>query len=104
MRRDLRTLYGVNASQAVRFQLGVESQTEFDREIFRNVRYKSTLGLFAAFNQEELPDMLWENLVVMKVNSWLSADFEFVTLYDRDIRDALQLKEILSIGISVLII
>lgn len=100
----LRPLYGLARSQGVRFQLGIESQTAVDREIFRNVRYKSTLGLFAAFNQEELPDMLWENLVAMKVNSWLSADLEFVALYDRDIRDDVQLKEVFSIGISVMII
>lgn len=99
-----RPVYGLANSQAVRFQLGAESLTEVDREIFRNVRYKTSLGLFAAFNQEELPDMLWENLVVMKVNSWLSADFELVTLYDRDIGDVLQIKEVFSIGISVLII
>lgn len=100
----LRPIYGLRPSQGVRFQMGIESQTSVDKEIFRNVRYKSTLGLFAAFNQEELPDMLWENLVAMKVNSWLSADFEFVALYDRDIRDDIQIKEIFSIGISFLII
>lgn len=97
----LRTLYGHDASQAVRFQLGLESQTEVDREVFKNVRVKSSLGLFAAFNQEELPDLLWENQVIMQVNSWLSANLEVVTLYDRDISDAVQIKEMFSLGISI---
>ena len=99
-----RTLYGLRESEMVRFQLGIESFTEIDKEIFKNVRLKSALGLFAAFNQDELPDMLWENLVVMKVNSWLSADFEFVSLFDRDISDALQIKESFSVGIALDII
>lgn len=99
-----RPLYGLDSTETVRFQLGVESYTEIDKEIFKNVRLKSMLGLFAAFNQEEFPDLIWENLIVMKVNSWLSADFEFVTMFDRDISDALQIKESLSVGISVIII
>ena len=99
---SLQQLYGQDGT--VRFQLGLESQTQIDREVFDNVTYKSTLGLFAAFNREELPDMLWENVLVMKVNSWLSADFELVTLYDRDINDVIQVKEVISIGVSVVFI
>lgn len=102
MIQQFRPLYAHAPWEAVRFQLGAESQTEIDREIFNNVQLKSTLGLFAAFNQDELPDMLWENLLVMQVNEWLSADFEIVMLFDRDISDALQIKEALSIGLSVL--
>ena len=97
----LREIYGQDADESVRFQLGLESLTDIDREIFRNVRLKSGLRLFAAFNQEELPDMLWENLVVMRVNEWLSADFEFVTLFDRDVSKDIQMREALSLGISV---
>ena len=99
-----RMLYGVNPTGPVRFQLGVESFTEFDKEVLQNVLLKSSLGLFAAFNQDELPDMLWENVIVMKVNNWLSADFEFVALFDRDLSDRIQLKEALSIGFSFVII
>lgn len=100
----LRTLYGQVRSEAVRFQLGVESHTEVDREVFTNVQIKSTLGLFAAFNQEELPDLLWENEIIMSINDWLSTNVEIVALYDRDISNALQLKEVFSIGISIAIL
>lgn len=102
--QDFRTLYGVDNSDPIRFQLGVESFTEVDKEVLENVLLKSSLGLFAAFNQEELPDMLWENIIVMKVNEWLSADLEFVALFDRDLSDRIQLKEALSIGFSFVII
>lgn len=104
LKEGFRTLYGLERSTPVRFQVGVESHTEIDKEVFENVKFKSTLGLFAAFNQEELPDMLWENLVVMQVNKWLSADFAFVSLFDRDISDEIQMKEAFSIGISLVFI
>lgn len=100
----LRPLYGLTPDQAIRYQLGIESHTQLDYEVVRNVRYKSSIGLFAAFNQENLPDMLWENTIVMKVNSWLSTDIEVVMLYDRDISKSLQLKEVFSIGLSIVFI
>lgn len=91
--------------QPLRFEAGLESQTEVDREIFENVRLKSALGLFYAYNQlEEPPDLLWENLVTMGVNNWLSVNLEVTTLYDQNIDDQPQLKETLSIGISYVLL
>lgn len=98
-----RTIYGQVPSESVRLQLGIESQTEVDREVFSNVQVTSSLGLFAAFNQDDLPDALWENAVRMTVNEWLTTNFEVVALFDRDISDAVQLKEVFSLGISVVI-
>lgn len=98
----LRPVYGLRLDQQVRIEAGLESRTEVDREIVKNVRYQSTLGLFAAFNQtSELPDLSWENLIAMQVNSWLGVNFEFTTLYDADISDRLQFKEVLSVGVTV---
>ena len=46
------------------------------------------------------PDLRWENLVAMKVNSWLGVNIEFTTIYDQDLSDLLQIKESLSLGFS----
>jgi len=100
----LRVLYGVDPGRAVRVEAGLESRTEFDREIAENIRLQSTLSLFAAFNQPDLPDLIWENLVTMKVNSWMNVNLEFVTLYDRDLSKRVQLKEVLSLGVSFVLI
>lgn len=99
-----RRLYGLDPDQPVEFELGLESRTELDREVFENVRVQSTLALFAAFNKPDMPDLLWENLIAMQVNSWLSVNFEVDTLYDRDISNLLQVKEVLALGISIVII
>lgn len=101
LEEKLRPLYGVDPDDPVRYELGLESISELDKEIIDNVRWQSKLGLFAAFNQADVPDLLWENLVIMSVNKYLSVNFEFVSLYDRDISDAVQLKEVLSLGVSV---
>lgn len=100
MIESLRPLYSVDSSRATRFEFGVEAFTDFDKEIFRNVHYKSTLGLFAAFNKPDLPDYLWENVVTMKVNSWLQVNFEWSMLFDEDVSSKLQVKEVFAVGIA----
>ncbi len=100
----IRPLYNLPADQGTRFEMGVESRTQVDKELFENVRLKSSLGLFAAFNKPDLPDLLWENQVDMKINKWLGVNVEFKALYDRDISDVLQLKESFSLGVAYTLI
>ncbi len=101
MIQRLRVLYGLAPDQAVRFEVGIESRTEFDRKLFENVHLRSRLGLFLAFNKPDLPDMLWENLLEMQVNSWLGTSLEVVALYDRDVSQEVQLKEVFSLGVTI---
>ncbi len=87
-----------------RFEAGVEAVSQLDRELFTNVRLQSTLSLFAAFNQANRPDLYFENLLTLKVNSWLSTNLELVTIYDTNISRELQLKQVLSVGLSFVLI
>jgi hypothetical protein len=96
----LRALYGVDPKDEVRFEIGIESYSELDREIAEHVHFKSTLGLFAAFNKPESPDLLWENFLAMKVNSWLSVNVEWAVMYDSDVSSKAQFKEVFAVGIS----
>ncbi|MEM8487497.1 MAG: DUF3078 domain-containing protein [Bacteroidota bacterium] len=97
---EIRQLHNMDPDQSVRFEVGVESRTHIDQELFENVRLKSSLGFFAAFNKPDLPDLLWENEVAMRVNKFLGVRMEFKALYDRDVTNELQLKEALSLGLT----
>lgn len=99
--RDFRVLYGVAENDIARIEAGAEFASSFDRKLTENIRYRSSLNIFFAFNQtEDPPDALWENTVNLEVNDWLSTDLEFVALYDSDITRAIQLKETISLGVS----
>lgn len=100
MEEPIRQLYNMAIDEPVRFEVGLESRTKLDREVFENVHLKSSLGLFAAFNKPDLPDLLWENEVSMRVNKWIGVRVEFKALYDRDVTNQVQLKEALSLGVS----
>ncbi|MFK7845320.1 MAG: DUF3078 domain-containing protein [Rhodothermales bacterium] len=98
---ELRPNYGNDLDETVRFEAGLSSKASVDRDIFENVNLKTSLGVFTAFDQFDKPDIRWDNLITMSVNSWLTVNFEFVTFYDLDISDKVQLKQVLSTGISI---
>ena len=95
----LRELYNMDMDQTVRVEIGLEAYTEYEQEIFTNVHVKSMLGLFAAFNKPESPDLLWENMLTMKVNSWLQFNVEWAVLRDDDVSKRFQFKEVFTVGI-----
>ena len=97
---SLRPNFGNDLDESVRFESGFDSTMKLDRNIFENVNLKSTLGIFGAFNNLGEPDVRWENLVTMTVNTWLTVNFEFVTYYDQDLSSKVQLKQVLSTGVS----
>jgi hypothetical protein len=98
---DTRVLYDVDRNQVARIEGGGDLEVNFNREIATNIRYKSRIGAFYAVNAiDSPPDVIWENLITMKVNDWLSTNLEFVALYDQNTVDAIQLKEVLSVGVS----
>jgi len=95
----LRELYNMDIDEKVRVEFGLEAYTELEKELAENIHLKSTLGLFAAFNQPEHPDLLWENMLTMKVNSWLQFNVEWAVLRDKDVSDRFQFKEVFTVGI-----
>ncbi len=98
---DLRPRYGVSSDLNARFEAGLEVFTEYSGTVFKNVDVASRLQLFVAANQEEYPDGLLETLVTMRVNKWLQVKVEHVAMYDADVRRAVQMKEIVSIGLAL---
>ncbi len=103
-RPSLRPLYNMGRDRLARVEAGLEARTEVDVALMENVRYTSSLGLFAAFNKPETPDVTWDNEVVMKVNRWLTTNLQASLLFDRDQSPRPQIKEVFSIGLSFVLI
>lgn len=98
---NFRELYGVDPNSLARVEAGTEFAASLNTRLTENIRYRSDLNAFLAFNQlEEPPDVLWENTISLTVNNWLTTDLEFTALYDETITDTIQLKETISVGLS----
>ncbi len=102
--RSLRPLYSLSLDKLARVEAGLESRTDVDAEVAENIRIISSLALFAAFNRPDMPDITWDNEIKMKVNSWLTTNLQGSLLFDRDQSTQPQLKEVLSVGISITLI
>ncbi len=98
----LGVLYDINPGERARVEVGAEIAGTIDREIASNIRYKSSATVFFSAGQiEEPPDVVWENYFIMQVNSWLTTNLEVTALFDENTTDAIQLKEVLSLGVSL---
>ena len=125
----LALLYGVNPAKKVRNEIGGFLSANFNKDIIKNVTYKSRLDLFSnyrktfrytpiggdQFTVEELGakpkniDVFWSNLIAMKINRFLNVTYNFDLIYDDDVRQfgddgksaAAQMRTMLGIGFSL---
>lgn len=97
----LRPLYNMSHERYARVEAGFEARTDIDYDVMENVHYASSLGLFAAFNKPETPDIIWDNELALTVNRWLKTNIQASLLFDRDQSPHPQIKELLSIGLAV---
>lgn len=100
----------VSAGKRFRAEVGAYFRFTYNKEIVKNVNFKSRLELFSNYankpqNIDVNADMLW----TFKVNSWLSASLNWTLIYDDDIKitDAkggfgprTQFKSVLGLGLS----
>ena len=98
----LRPLYGNDPDEAVRVEAGLDAEIQVDRQVAENIRLQSRLGVFQAFNQvgNQAPDTIWENTLTMQVSRILNVNLGVVTVFDRDVSEDIQVKEVLSLGVS----
>ena len=127
--KPLSVLYGVDPDRKVRTEFGGFLSGNFNKEILKNVTYKSRLDLYSNYlksstftvtgpdqvqvtktsaNPEKV-DLFWSNLIAMKVNRFLNVTYNLDLIYDDDVRQfgpnnssaALQLRSLLGVGLSL---
>lgn len=108
--------FGVTPDKKIRQELGGYLRGNFQKEIMKNVKLTTTLGLFSNYlaNPENI-DVNWDLLLLMKVNKYITVTMNTNLIYDDDIfltKDndgdginelsgpRIQFKEILSLGFS----
>jgi hypothetical protein len=93
--------YGVIAGKRSRRELGAFLSADFNKEIAKNVVYKSRLDLFSNYKSEpENVDVFWTNVFTLKVNRYLSANVNVDLLYDDNAIGRWQIRQLLGIGFS----
>lgn len=100
----LRTAYGVEATKSSRVEAGLTAITKYNRNLMENINWKSQLNVFMSLKAPSKPEAewapvtRWDNILSMKVNKFINVNFELSTLYDTNISNDLQLRELLAVG------
>lgn len=109
--RTLASFYGVNPAREVRFETGLYLSALYNHTVAKNVTWRTRLDLTNDIIEgtPELFDLYWTNTIGMKVNNWLSVNYNFDLYYDDDVRlfgankdnPATQMKSILGVGLAL---
>ncbi len=108
--------FGVTPNKLIRNEVGGYLRGNFKKEIMKNVKMTSSLGLFSNFmkNPENI-DVNWDLLILMKVNKFITVTINTNLIYDDDITiiqdkngdgvndingPRVQFKEIIGVGFS----
>jgi hypothetical protein len=116
--------FGVTPGQTTRSEFGgyiraIYSRNDFKSEFLKNVSFTTKIDLFSNYleNPQNI-DVSWETLIAMKVNKYLSFNFNTHLIYDdniqvpfdknndgnveagESIRSLVQFKEIFGVGLS----
>lgn len=99
---SLVTDYGISEGKNFRSEGGLTTGINFEKEVFEDIYYTSTLETFTNFLiPVKETDVLWANELVGQINRLVSATFQFELRYDNDYSSEVQLKQVLSAGVSV---
>ncbi|MEP0367075.1 MAG: DUF3078 domain-containing protein [Cyclobacteriaceae bacterium] len=93
--------FGVPAGSKARGELGSYLRIKYADEIVKNVTLDSRVELFSNYvNDFGLLDVNWQNTISMKVNEYLTANYTFQLIYDKDISGEVQTKSVFGAGLS----
>lgn len=103
--------FGVDPGDKFRGEFGAFTKMALNKDIMKNVNFKSTLDLFTNYSENfGNIDVTWEVMVNMKVNDFLTATINTSLVYDDDVDylsdegvnkgPKIQFKEIVGIGLA----
>ncbi|UYQ93138.1 DUF3078 domain-containing protein [Chitinophaga horti] len=109
-----RGAYGVDTGKHVKSEFGAYLSANWNKEIAKNIVYKTKLELFSNYKQNPGNiDVFWTNVLSMKVNKYLSATVSLDMIYDDDVKvfenkatgvmgPRLQVKQVIGVGFAAI--
>jgi hypothetical protein len=85
--------------EAFRYETGIETVTEANYNFGEQFTVKSNLRLFGRFEEIDVWDVRWDNIITAKINDFINVNFNVLLLYDIKQTLRTQVKEALQLGI-----
>lgn len=90
--------FGVDPGKNFRSELGASVISFYQRELFANVDFTSNLSLFGNYQTLSHIDVNWEAGLVMKVNRFINSTVSAQLIYDHDVLQKTQFRNIINVG------
>ena len=102
MQENLAPNYGLNNGETLRFEGGLTTGITYQKEVVKNVQYNTDIETFTnLLHPINETDVYWTNEFIGKINSTIRASLQFELRYDHDFSTDIQLKQVLSAGVSM---
>jgi len=93
--------FGVDEGKGMRFELGFRASAYAKVKVFENVYMENILSLYSNYLEDpQNVDLDYTMNVNMKINSFLSANFIFQTIYDDNAFRGFQVREVFGLGVN----
>ncbi|MBI3141914.1 MAG: DUF3078 domain-containing protein [Bacteroidetes bacterium] len=77
--------FGVDSGKTLRKELGAVINMRYARELAKNVKFETKANFFQAYRQGAMVDVMWDNLLELKVNDFISSTISTQMIYDEDV-------------------
>lgn len=97
--------FGVDPGKTIRPEFGAYLNMRFKKDIMENVTLSSRLELFNNYTDKDKEnakniDVNWESSVNMKINKFLTASITAQLVYDANVVERTQYRQVLAIGLG----
>ena len=93
--------YGVDPGDKIRNELGSYLKSMLKVDLMENISLQTKLNLFSSYKKTlDQIDVSWETLLLMRVNKYITTNFNTHLIYDEDVTTDVQFKEVLSVGVA----
>jgi hypothetical protein len=94
--------FGVQPYHKAYTEVGAFATAKYAKKLNSWAAYTGRLDLFSNYKREaENVDVLFTNLLTMKFNKWFATNISVDVVYDDDVLQKTQLKEILGVGLTI---
>ncbi len=91
--------FGVDPGDKIRNELGSFLKSMLKVPVMENITFQTKLNLFSGYENPDKVDVSWETLLLLRVNKYITTNFNTHLIYDEDVTTEVQFKEVLSVGV-----
>jgi Protein of unknown function (DUF3078) len=95
------TSFGVDQGRTSRFEFGASISAKYKTTLMENITWENNLNLYSNYlDTPQNIDINYQTAIVMKVNKYMSANFNLITIYDDNTTSKVQVSEVFGLGVN----